>query len=272
LAALVVVPLSVSFVARPNGARAAEMPVARRWLFLAAASLGGSMLAPSGSLAGVLVIPWLATCVWLAWIGLRRFLSRPRFQLEEIAIDVGLIHLPIGAAWAFAYRADMVVLGFTGTKALLTANHFHVGGLGACMIAGLTGRALPTAGMRRNVWRVVTVVIVLGILSLAIGITFSRPLERAVALALSLAVAVLGMLLFTLAGTMRRSWPLLVIAGLSALAAMARSAQFAFVGFGDLDDVWFRRMVLEHGLVNAVGFVVCGLVAFRISPRSDSVS
>jgi len=272
--ALVVVPLCLPLVGRiqrATGSKAEkpEVPVRLVVVLLAALGLTVALAARSGPLAALFTVPWLVVTARLALYGARRLLGRSRFRLEELAIDVALLHLPVGAAWAFAYRADLVVLGFTGTKALLTANHFHVAGFGACVLAGLVGRALPQdASTRRLAWRVAAVATTAGILTLALGIAFSRALERIAALALSAGVSVVGLLLLSLARAPGRllGRGLLVIAGLSAVFGMHHAARYALIGFAQLDDASLRRMLLQHGLVNLVGFVLCGVLAFRLCP------
>lgn len=263
LAALVLVPLAVSFARRPHRNGESEAGLDPRALLLAALALGVALTVRNRALAVLLSTPWLVTSAWLAIWGLRRLVTRARPRLEELAIDVGLAYLPVGAAWAVAYQADLVVLGFSGMQALLTALHFHVAGLGACTLAGLVGRSLPERGVRRAAWRIATVVIVTGMLALAIGISYFRPLERVMAVVLALAMAVLGVLLVS-----SRS-PLLVVAGFAGIWGMYRAASFALIGFGGLDASWLRRMLLEHGVVNAVGFVGCGLLGFRLRGSSS---
>jgi hypothetical protein len=48
--------------------------------------------------------------------------------LEELAIDVGLVNLFIGAVWAMAWRADWPLMGYSPQWVVLTALHFHVAG------------------------------------------------------------------------------------------------------------------------------------------------
>ena len=59
-----------------------------------------------------------------------------------------------------------------------------------------------------------------------------------------------------------------VLLGVSAIAGLVPAAlavHFSMTGFERLSDEAFRRMVLFHGLVNAVGFIGAGLVGFRLS-------
>ena len=47
--------------------------------------------------------------------------------------------------------------------------------------------------------------------------------------------------------------------------AAAFAAHYATVGFAKLDGAAFRRMMLFHALVNALGFVGVGLLARRLA-------
>lgn len=268
LAALGVVPLGLAVTA-PSGEPLTAFYTRLRWLVTAAGpALLGALVLPSGALSGALAVLWLLVCVAASIYGLRRFLARgaARFDLPELTVDAGLAYLSVGGAWAVAYRTDMVVLGFTGTQALLTANHFHYAGFGLCVLVGALGRVVDPA---RPAYRAAAVLAVLAVSLVAIGITISRVVEAVAAWTLVCGV------LFTAEGLARAAIAsrgavraLFVVSAISGIVAGSFAAQFASAGFARLDPILLRKMIAFHGAVNAIGFVGAGLLAVRLHQRA----
>lgn len=234
-------------------------------------AIGGLLLAvgvagfETGTPAAIaLVGPWalFAACVGL--LALVRVLHHSR-DMVELAIDVGLVMLPGGAVWLTVYRADLVLGGFGGLAAVLTAAHFHTAGFGALMIAGLVGRGVATMPRARRVHAVVAGMMVVAYGAMAAGIaTGEHTFELigaclyAVALpaiaALQTAVAVRGP-----AGLARA---LLVLSSLCLLVATVYALRFAAQGFYGA-AVPISTMLRMHGAVNAIGFVGLGVWGWR---------
>ncbi|HTJ81514.1 MAG TPA: YndJ family transporter, partial [Polyangiaceae bacterium] len=61
---------------------------------------------------------------------------------------------------------------------------------------------------------------------------------------------------------------LLAVSALSGFLPAALAIHFSMTGFERLSDDAFHRMVLFHGLVNAVGFIGAGLAGMRLSRRA----
>src|SRR5262245_26019006 len=121
LAALVVCPLGLIVAAAPGrptlpwvGAVVLQLPAA---LLLVPAFA----LSP-GLAAGALTLPWLAFAGLAGLSGLER-LHRGREGGWGVA--VGLVFLPVGAAWLLASRLGLAPLGFAEPIIVLTAAHFH---------------------------------------------------------------------------------------------------------------------------------------------------
>jgi hypothetical protein len=256
-------------------------------LFAAARRLcraGGPLLALALYLRGgwaspLCALPWLAFTVTAAAWGARRLTSRSAHRIEELAQDLALLYLPVGGAWAVAYTSGMVVLGFAGTQALLTAVHFHFAGFGACLVAGQIGRRLgpdQRAGGRSAaavgaLYPIATAGIMSGVALVAAGITLSHWFEIVAAWVVALSTLMLGGALVTLAarpgvapGVARA---LLALAGSATLVSGALALHFSITGFASLGGGALTRMVRYHGLVNALGFVGCSVLAFRLAPR-----
>lgn len=216
--------------------------------------------------ASILAAPWAVATALLALAGLRRIArTRPR-HLAEVASDVALMYLGVGGAWAYAYASGMVVLRFAGTEVLLTATHFHFAGFGACFVAGQAGRALR--GRAQAVYRVATLGMLSCIALLAIGITLSHLVETLAAWIVAGSMFLQGMLLLRIALLPRRlpGRVLLAVAGGCTVVSGSLAAWFALLGFRNLGDGALETMVRWHGLLNAVGFVGCASLAFRLEP------
>lgn len=253
----------------PDGAdRAARFHrFVRRLLSPAAVPLLVSLVTATSDLAPILALPWVAASALVAALGARRLVARARterrFDLAELAIDAGFAYLPVGAVWAWVYRADVDLLGFAGVQALLTANHFHFAGFGMCVLVGLVGRRLgPAAG---PTYRAAALLAVLAVALVAAGITISHTLEVAAAWALVLGVILTAVNLVR-ASRASRGVPraLLVVSAIAGVIAAGFAAHFATGGFARLDAVALRRMLFFHALVNAIGFVGAGLTAFAL--------
>lgn len=270
-AALVVVPVALPLVERAHrdGRRSAHLTGVRRLTWVAAPAFAAAMLLRPHPLAGALAVPWMIVAALLAAYGVRRFLERSRKRVEETIVDLGLLYLPVGAAWGWVAASGGVLLGFSGSQALLTAAHFHYAGFGACVVVGALGRAL---GARwRVTYTLVAVTHAASVALVAIGITVSRTLEAAASFVLAIAFVVTGIVLLLPA---RRAihgvaGVLLAIAGTTTFCSGALAFHFALEGFDVLDEGRLARMVWLHGVLNTFGFVFASLVAFRLArPRS----
>ncbi len=271
--AVVVTQLSIALAARDQSPPIARYATRVRVVALVAAgALGVSLFSADPRLQAPLAFGWTLTGFAVAALGLARFAARSvgRFQLPELALDVGLGYLAVGGVWTFVYQADLVLLAFTGTKALLTANHFHFAGLGAAVLVGALGRLRPR---RSRIFSVASFGTVFAVVLVALGITLDHTVEVIAAWVLAACVVVVA--ITTLGEARHAESPLaralLLMSGLAGLMPAALAAHFAWTGFARLSDAAFERMVLWHGLVNAVGFVGCGLLGLYVELRRRSI-
>lgn len=296
------VPLGLSLVG-PGDERddrpSAIATLARR-LVVVASPLGvASFTFPPGRTAAALAGAWLLATLAVAAAGLARLARRGRAPLEEAAIDVGCLYLPVGAAWLVASRGALEPLGFHEPIVLYTSAHFHFAGFAAPVIAGLLGRDLgvsappgaagaagPTV---RRAHALATLVVLAGVPLVAAGITISRRLESPAALLLGAGMLVVSALL-ALAGLRRLlgrgaappgpmgslrarlSGALLLVAALSLVGSMNLAVAFALTGSAGRGAgptqglISYSAMATYHGLANAVGFAGCALLAYALAP------
>jgi hypothetical protein len=278
--ALVVVPLLLPHVSSDMYAHSAPVPTDRpppavpRSLAAghAVGALGvvlGAALVQTGSPASLpLAGLWLAFTGLAALHALRRFLRRRLHPLPELALDLALLFLPGGALWLVAYRGDLVLGGFGGLATILTAGHFHAAGFGVLAMTGLLGRNLNDLPRARKLYTFVAPALMLAFPLLAAGIaTAIRPIELTGAVLYAFALPLLAGLQLTAAVRLRErplaARLLLVASSLALLLATGFALYFASQGFYGA-AVEISTMLRWHALVNVVGFLGLGLLAWSL--------
>jgi hypothetical protein len=271
-AVLVIAPLPLALIASADELSAPwPLRTARAVYAPAAVFVVVSMLLPPGDLAAVLTLPWLAFTGLVALAGLSRFLAHRLSSAPELCIAAGLLYLPVGGIWFALSRFGANPLGFGDTIVLLTAVHFHYAGYALPILAGWTGRWLgrnALASMR--VYRCLAAGVVAGMTLVAAGITVtaltgSLLLEGAAVAVLAVSVLALSALVLryvVAAVTDPVARALLLLSALSPFVSMLFA--LAYAG-GRLSGTWqltIAQIIIWHGWLNAVGLVLCGLLAW----------
>jgi hypothetical protein len=269
LGILVIVPLGLSLVATPDRGGRHAFPY-QAAVFTqpggAICAVGAILLEP-GLPAAALASVWLAVTGFVAAFGLWRFLPRGFNPAEEVGIDAGLVYLPIGGLWLVMSRLGIQPLGFGDTIVLLTAVHFHFAGFVAPLLAGLAGRLIRQSRLPPKLFPVIVAGIISGIPLVAAGITAS-PLLALIGTAIVssglvvLAIAVFGWVLPGLRS--RPAQVLLLLSTLSSVLAMSLATIYAYSIVARKLIVNIPQMATTHGVANAFGFALCGLVAWAI--------
>jgi hypothetical protein len=104
---------------------------------------------------------------------------------------------------------------------------------------------------------------------LAVGITVSRKLEVGAAWTLVVGILLVARLAFRASAAESEARALTRVSASAGVFAAAFAAHFATVGFASLDGAALRRMMLFHAGVNAIGFVLLGLVARLVVRRAQ---
>jgi hypothetical protein len=260
----VVIPLGVA-LALPPDRRATRLA----WAALAVVvPLGGACAAASlwldaGDAGAVaLACVFLASCVACAWLGVARFLAWGTKPREELAVDTGLVSLVVAGVWLVIDRTGQPFMGFASPVTLMTAVHFVFAGFAAALVAGLAGRL--ARGRARAAWGLAAFVVAIGPALVGVGFVGSPIVEGASAVVLALGMLLLGIVLVTLPGVAAAVRALLAVASASLVVTMAFAALFALRRVApDVAPSW-ERMAHMHGVLNALGFALCGLLAFTI--------
>ena len=296
LAPAVVVPLGIALAAR-DSSREREQPalfyraaVCLLPLDMLASGIGWTA-SPGHRDAILCAAVHVVVCVLVAAYGAARAFGRLRgggfarlfTPLPEMAIDVGLVLLPVGSIWLLASRAAASLLGFHEPIVTLTAAHFHYAGFAAPLVIGCTGRlfALADAGAAKVAlaYRIGTITVCAGIPLTAIGIMTTHAVEATAAVALACGMLLACFLLVVVvprraAERSKAAAALFAIAGVALLGTMGLAATFALTssaGRGSTFDgpLSVQTMIDYHGGGNALGFALCALVALTLSDSGD---
>lgn len=270
LALLVVAPLTIGLAAPAPDMSALDVP---RRLFRLAVAIqpAASLLAvtsfyvPSGSLAALLTLGWLLLCAIVALLGCERLYRRGR-RIEEICIGVGLLLLPIAGAWLYQARVGSIPGSDGG--AILAAMNAHYALFATPVLAGMVGRALPRGRTWRwRTFRAAARGVIVGTLLLAIGGIVAPSLDT-VARAI-LAAALLALALLTILAVAPRTRPflaaaLLAVSGVAMLLPLLLAWTATIGALAGGGSVGSAPTPTSHGVANALGFVLCGLLAWSI--------
>lgn len=244
--------------------------IARRAQPFAAASVVVALLLPPGHLAGTFSSGWLLLCLLMAGSGLIAAFSAPqedsgspRFTLFSLTLLIARIDLVVGAIWLVASRLGMRPLGIQEPIGLLTAVHFHFAGFATAMIAAATLRFSAHRASERLLKWVVSFAIAMPYL-VAIGFVISPALKMLAAIIFSASIAALAVILRPLArqSSQREGRILLQVAATSVFAAMVLSTVYAISDFAGSDMLPIPQMARTHGILNAFGFCMAGLLGW----------
>lgn len=271
LGPLVAVPLGLALAATPrrDGGHAAVYR-ALSWAQPVAAGLSlASIFVEKGPMSAALTFPWLVVTGMIAGYGLWRLLPRGRDPVGELAVDVGMLYLPIGGVWWMSSRASFALMDFPLLIVTLTAAHFHFAGFCAPLITGLSGRSERLhGGIWGGLYRFAAWSVIVNPILIALGITISPLVEVICAFGLALALLVMSVLMVArVAPGLKHplAWLLVTISGLSLVATMALACAYALGEFTGRAWVQIPYMAQTHGVINVVGFALCGLLGLSLA-------
>jgi hypothetical protein len=223
--------------------------------------------------AVVLALPWVVVA---SAAGIRALRTAGPLLFWTRGALVRLLacgYVLFAAAWFVLSRAGARPLGIREPIVQLTAVHFTYVGSGALLLALAALDASP-AGLGRRVgalglWLVAGAppVVALGFATGAAIPQVGGAVLMTVGVYCTAALQVMAAI--RRRGTvMERS--LLAISGLAVWVPMVLAMAWAAGQHWDVPLLSVPDMVRTHGAANALGFVLCGLVASRIAPREDA--
>jgi hypothetical protein len=269
LAPLVIVPLGLSLL-HPRDLHGLHTWPYRLALItqpLGAAAATLSLLLPPGKIAGALALVWFGVTGVVAINGVTRFVLRGSIRAEEVAVSFGMILISAGGFWFWMSRHGWHPLGFSEPIVILTAMHFHYTGFAAPILAGLTGRAMRDSGVSSGLlYRLTVAGLLSGVPIVALGILF--PLTMLALFGAFLISASLCFLAGLVIGRIVPAVPsrvagvLLLISSGSSVLGMIMACVYAYSQVAHRVILSIPQMAFTHGVLNAVGFALCGLLAW----------
>ena len=278
-APLVVVPLGMELGRVLGGADRFE-ELARRLQPVGAALTVVAVWLPPGKSAALAAMAWITICVLMAgsgFVGLVRALwgdagggSRAtRFVLAMARID-----LLVGGVWLVASRLGMRPMGIQEPIGLLTAVHFHFAGFASATIAAATLQFVERRGEHgcEHRWLKAVVLMVAGLpIVVAAGFVISPIIKMVAAILFSASVA--GLAIAVRACGRRVEDPtariLLQVAAGAVFAGMVLSGAYAVADYLGSNALTIPQMARTHGILNAVGFCLLGLLGWLVETSSS---
>lgn len=259
---IAVVPVGLRLL---DGAGGRLGAIGQVWPVAGLAAAVGLML-PRGTFAVVLAGLYAAVTLWLAGLALQRLLRRRSLSPVEIAVLTAMVSPAVAGISLVAERGGWNLLGFGPTTLALTVAHFHYAGFAAALIAALTASTSRTAG--------VSMVADVGALTVPAGIAivFAGYFAGDAVEFLGAAVLTVGMLLVAWVlwhdVRPRSADPttrlLFAISAGAVVVAMVPALSWAAGHVWDaVPHLSLTAMAATHGVLNAIGFAGCGLLAWR---------
>lgn len=270
---LVIVPLGMEAGRRLESSDAL-FEMARRFQPIGAGFAVASLWTRPGREAGVIALGWFVVCLIAAGSGVeslvREWWTRDG-GVKRFSIAVARIDLLVGAAWLVASRLGMRPMGIQEPIGFLTAIHFHFAGFATSTLAAATVHFSKKDSRQPWLERLAVLVAVLPFL-VAVGFVVSPWLKMLAAVLFSLSVAALAVFIRAAARRCEHTTAkiFLQIAAISVFAAMVLSSVYAVADLAGSDLLTIPQMARTHGLLNAVGFCMCGLLGWIVEIEQQS--
>ncbi|MFO1437376.1 MAG: YndJ family transporter [Verrucomicrobiaceae bacterium] len=233
---------------------------------IAVTLLAISFMNPPSIVMAAYAVPWFIIRLAVVFDVMLSWRHLPTKTPGQLCFDFAFIFPAIGAAWLVAQRANWTPWNFDPLIVLLTAAHFHHAGFTLPLMAGLNAKAAPGCWTRFS-----CVAILAGVPLVAAGITcthfgvlrFVEPFGVTV-----LVLGALGVAVSQIRRGMEKQHSVLPRLGFVISGASLLSAMILAMGFGLRHVVpnWaltMPQMWMIHGTLNAFGFGLCGLLAWR---------
>lgn len=256
LAVLVVVPAAAPL--HPAGdARAAGMALA------AGLPVAPALLLDQGGIAGALVLPWVGITGVAALAVLRRWWTGER-DVRGLVWVAAAGYLAFGALWLLADRLALEPGGFGPPIVQLTSVHFHYAGFASALLAGCVWRHRP----HDRTAAAACALVVAAPPVVALGFAFVGWLQIAGAALLAVGLWLLAwvMLRRVVPATGGPARWLLALSALAVVVPMLLAVQWAVGANLGTPALSIPDMARYHGIANAVGFALLGVLGWRLAP------
>ena len=267
LAPLVIVPLGLELCAQflPSPEIMSSVRIAKFSQLPAALCAMVSFSLRPGLLAALFAAPWLLFGCGMGIAALWNVFRGRIKTLASACANVSFLYLPVGCAWLVASRLGLTPLNFQEPIVLLTAVHFHFAGFAAPLLTLAAGSRVAGRGhIARTVFKLVTVGILAGPGLLATGFVVGPRTKLLAALVITCSESGLSLFFLSLIRDVRPrvAQALIAISALSVLFAMGLASLWAVGEFPLQPFVHLDGMARLHGVSNALGFSLCGLIGW----------
>jgi hypothetical protein len=282
-APLVIVPLGMALGSVLSPAARFE-ELARRLQPVGAALVVVAMWLPVGNKAGLAAMGWMAICVLTAasgfvdLVGVARTAADKGDRSIRVVAGIARIDLAVGAAWLVASRLGMRPMGIQEPIGLLTAVHFHFAGFATATIAAATLQFAERRGETtwEYRWLKPVALMVAGLpFVVAVGFVISPAIKMAAAILFSASAAGLAVAVRACGREVKDPTAriLLQVAAAAVFAGMVLSGAYAVADYLGSDALTIPQMVRTHGILNALGFCLAGLLGWLVeSSTRDTVT
>lgn len=272
LAPLVIAPLGMEVGRRIWDAGRLDK-IARRSQPAAAVLAVAALLLPPGKMAGLFACAWLAFCLLVAGAGIWNSIFCSWSDADRsvrATLCVARVDLAVGACWLVASRFGIRPLGIQEPIGLLTAVHFHFAGFAT---ATITAAALQFARRRTQRWFTALAAAVVTLpFVVAAGFVVSPVLKMAAAVVFSISIAGMAVVLRSFARQFEDPTARLLLqtAAGAVFAGMVLSGAYAVADLAGSDVLTIPQMARTHGILNAVGFCLPGLLGWAVEGSRPS--
>ncbi|MFI6675318.1 YndJ family protein [Kribbella sp. NPDC050470] len=268
LGMLVIVPLGLTLLPRRFDVtlspgrlaltrRAVRIDGQRWWFFFAVPGVI-SLWLPRGPASIALASIYLAGTLVLIALAVRDLLRHKRLHPREIALYTALATPSIAALALVAERSSYALFGFNLTVLSLTVAHFHFAGFAAALIAYLV------AGDATTSTKAAAISVPVGTGIVLLGFFLGDPVELAGAAVLTAGMWLVGWNLWRRSRAADRATAVLLVVSAAVLVVtMLLAVTWALGHVVATPYLPLEWMVATHGLANAVGFALCGVLAWR---------
>ena len=262
---LVVVPAGLRLIGDP------AVAFARRCWPVGAAAGVLSLWLPRGTVATSLATVYAVAAAVLCAYAVSRPVRPRREWPAEAAVLTALISPAVAASALIAERAGYHLFGFELGVLALTVAHFHFAGFAAALIAGLESSVRSRVAAGQSEGRRLTpgraadaaaLTVPAGTLLVLLGYFTTEAVELAGALVLTAGMWTVGWLTWRYARTVPDRVTALLL-GCSAVVlagSMVLAVSWALGEATGLPHPSLAWMAATHGVANALGFAVCGMV------------
>lgn len=238
---------------------------------LAGALSSTTFLMDEGLIAAVVALVWTGAVGWVVLLEAKR---TPNILSVRAVLHLWpLLHLSLGTVWLVLSRYGARPLGFSSTIVALTAVHFHYAGfIAPTLISKLEQQLSSPPRNLRGLVQLTRVGVLVATPLTAAGITFA-PVFGALGASLfgiGLGISSSVTWVVTRSLTDRVGVVLLRLSASSVLVAMVLAVFYAAGQWLGTRAPTIETMSRTHGLLNALGYSLAGLIGWRMIERDSS--